>query len=592
MKKYFLLQVCIFLLTIVFLIPSLDNTWFDNSLSLHDWDQHFFYLESVRKAIVDFKEIPFWNPYYVGGIPILENPQVKFFTPTNIISIFIGSIKALKFSIILYYIVGALSSVFLFYRVCRLGFYGTMFSSSLFLFCGWHTQHIYAGHSQFQSVFILPFITGAALLYIKNSDKKYLVFGALGMALMLSDGNIYFFLFAIFILTVTMVGTFILNLESQIFQKVVLFIALSILFGAYRLIPETHFFFNNGAYFMPDKNYLKFIDIFQIFTGVSQHPYLARNIENQQYSWWEYGAYIGLFPFISFILLLVYFKKKDIPILFLALFVICLMIGNFHFLSPGNLLSYIPGFTNIRCSARWGIVFILIFSILWGQLINRFYNYVSKKNHYSRFTFLLLHLFLIIAFGYFYSDLTKKNAKNLNKIFSIPWEQIYTEKQKELTTVSDLKSYGASSSLLKGIFSNQSIRDGYENLFSNRNLPSIGEKIYRGEFYLLNKNGNLKLFNQTMNTLKFSIELFSEDTLVINRNFSSHWKVHPDLQILNYNGLMSVKLPKGKHSLEFYFYNYFFLLGLIVTFFSAFAAIVPRMSEVCRWYAFFRKQKS
>ncbi len=51
-------------------------------LGQYDWDQHFFYLESSLKPIRDFGVFPFWNPYYVGGIGILENPQIKFFSPT------------------------------------------------------------------------------------------------------------------------------------------------------------------------------------------------------------------------------------------------------------------------------------------------------------------------------------------------------------------------------------------------------------------------------------------------------------------------------------------------------------------------------
>ena len=120
--KYTALLIFIFLLLIRFLRFTFSPDWFNNNLGGFDWDQHFFYLESIRKPVAEYGQFPLWNPYYVGGMPILENPQIKFFSPTFLFSILFGSIIGLKISVLFYYALGALGCIYLFYNCLNFHF--------------------------------------------------------------------------------------------------------------------------------------------------------------------------------------------------------------------------------------------------------------------------------------------------------------------------------------------------------------------------------------------------------------------------------------------------------------------------------------
>ena len=50
-------------------------------LGILDWDQHLFYYASVLKNVVEYGQMPFWNPWYCGGNVLWQNPQIPLLSP-------------------------------------------------------------------------------------------------------------------------------------------------------------------------------------------------------------------------------------------------------------------------------------------------------------------------------------------------------------------------------------------------------------------------------------------------------------------------------------------------------------------------------
>ena len=65
-----------------------------------DWDQHFFYSWSTYRSVMEFSELPLWNPWYLGGNPLLGNPQVQFPTPMVLFDLAAGPILGMKLKIL------------------------------------------------------------------------------------------------------------------------------------------------------------------------------------------------------------------------------------------------------------------------------------------------------------------------------------------------------------------------------------------------------------------------------------------------------------------------------------------------------------
>ena len=52
------------------------------------------YEESARQTIVRFGEAPLWDPYYCGGLDGLGTPQSRFVSPTFLLTLLFGTLRA------------------------------------------------------------------------------------------------------------------------------------------------------------------------------------------------------------------------------------------------------------------------------------------------------------------------------------------------------------------------------------------------------------------------------------------------------------------------------------------------------------------
>lgn len=576
-KIEIVLSVCLLLVLAHFLRFCFAEGWFNNNLAGFDWDQHFFYSESVRKLIVEYHQLPVWNPYYIGGIPLLENPQIKFFTPSTILSILFGGVLGLKLSIFLYYVLGVIGSVYLFRYCLRYSILVTIFSSILFLFSGWLTQHIFSGHSQFFSAPLISFLYAFLIRYRKTGKRKYLFFSSFTFALVLSDGNIYFFLY-INLLSILFLLYFLSKKEYRTSLRIVLFLLVSILFSAYRLLPEMEYIFSYGAYFRKDHSFISLIEIWKIFTSTSQHPYLAKNFQNQEYNWWEYGNYISYVPFLIFLVMIPFMKKKDQGYLFLLCILLLFIAGDFHMFSPVSLFSYFPGYGNLRCHARWSYLFVFFFSVFLGRVLNRsqrFLNFkISSHGSWNWGWGKVFSIFLCVVTFYLYYDLTKKNSINFKDIFTISQSSIEMSNGSEFRTVPSFPNYGSESAMMVGILSNQSTKYGYENLLTSRSVSAIGEPDYRSEFYLTS-GGNVTPLSWSPGRILFQIETDTLDRLVINQNYHPYWKSDSSLKLESWEDKISVVLPIGKSEFTLYYWSPFLGWGILLSAFALGLFLIP-----------------
>ena len=67
-----------------------------------DWDQHLFFHEAPRKTIVEYGQIPLWNPYYCGGTILLGNPQSRCLAPTFPLVLAAGTVAGIKLDLLLH----------------------------------------------------------------------------------------------------------------------------------------------------------------------------------------------------------------------------------------------------------------------------------------------------------------------------------------------------------------------------------------------------------------------------------------------------------------------------------------------------------
>ena len=72
------------------------------------YDEHYFFAhdDAARVTMVDFHQLPAWNPYYCGGIPLAANPQDEALSPDAILRVAFGTALGRHLAIILFIVLG------------------------------------------------------------------------------------------------------------------------------------------------------------------------------------------------------------------------------------------------------------------------------------------------------------------------------------------------------------------------------------------------------------------------------------------------------------------------------------------------------
>jgi hypothetical protein len=157
---------------------------------IRDWDQHLFYHAVARDSIAEFGQLPLWNPYYCGGMPLFANPQTRALSPFMSIHLALGAVLGIKWDIWLHYLMGLIGGYLLGRKLglCRAGAAGT---GCLFIFSSAYALHLTEGHSWVLPVALIPWMLFSFLLSLERAGFALLT-GAI-FAIALIDGGHYIF---------------------------------------------------------------------------------------------------------------------------------------------------------------------------------------------------------------------------------------------------------------------------------------------------------------------------------------------------------------------------------------------------------------
>jgi hypothetical protein len=100
-------------------------------------DAHYntLFEDAARISLVDYHELPFWNPYYCGGVYALGTPSARFWSPTVLLSIIFGVLRASPLIAVLACVAG-LEGTYRYARSHGAGALGALLAAPLFALCG------------------------------------------------------------------------------------------------------------------------------------------------------------------------------------------------------------------------------------------------------------------------------------------------------------------------------------------------------------------------------------------------------------------------------------------------------------------------
>jgi hypothetical protein len=112
---------------------------------------------------------------------------------------------------------------------------------------------------------------------------------------------------------------------------------------------------------------------------------------------------------------------------------------------------------------------------------------------------------------------------------------------------------------------------GYNDI--PQNALGYNQTGYRGEYYLLGP-GTVDQTLWTPNRLRYEVNSAAPNTLVVNQNLYPGWRLRGDGELYDQKGLIAVRLPPGRHSLELVFTPTHIVIALLITLATFAAAIV------------------
>ena len=564
------------LFSFIYLKPFLG---FKDTLLLRlDWHQQFQFTGAAWISMSKYGEFPFWNPYINGGNFLFAHPQSQVISPQALIVSIFGPIKGIYYSVLFFYILGFVGCYFV-GRYFKLSYLATLYLAVLFAFQSHVMNYLFLGNTLWTTAGYLPL---AFYFFLKSRDDwRYGVAAGFFHALMYLGGGIYIFmLYAVFIAIFTL-SEIAVKKDIKLAKSLAILFLFSFLFASIKILPNLDLYEINkrkvGFEILPLKPevlYKTFLDKNQAWDILSVH-----SVDGYSFHWPHFGDYIGIIPVILALIGIVLWYK-NLELLLATIGVFLLYMSNYSYFSfIWKWMHSVPPFTSLQHPARFVIFLVLMLGIFGAKVVSKLSRIKINNiwiNHLKNLTILILILFV-------FADLTRSsyiiisNFKPIQPMQEklIKWDDKFeyydfyerfnlSDKEVENLDANYFKSFAHVDTLSNKGTKNRGLDP--MSISGNTRVSSKGEPGYKGEYYFKEPNaGSISLEKWSPNKVTLNVKAEKESILVINQNFHKHWKTKEKFEIVNLDGLLGIKIPKGEHEVNLYVFQNKILIGLLLS---------------------------
>jgi hypothetical protein len=540
---------------------------------IQDWDQHIFYHEAARTSVASFHQVPLWNPWYCGGAPLLANPQVRILTPFFLLHLALGSVLAFKLEIPLHVAIGLIGT-FLLARQSDRSRGAAALASVVFMLSTLYSLSIASGMSWPLSLAYVPWV----LYFVRRAAPSFAssVAAAGALDLIYFEGSPYYFVIAsMAVATYSIVETLRTRRLGPLRAGAVV-LSLALGFGAVKLLPSIELLRDHPRHMQDYSGY----SVVGLLTNLTDRHQLidVREGDGPTGFWqgWTYtlpenATYIGWLPLTLAALGLWPAWHRDRTLLVVGGLFLWIGFGD---RAPWNLwgwLHELPIFEFMRVAQRFRIVVLLQLAILAAYGLDLVQAHLSR--HFTTKAVAKgIGIFLTVAVGF---DLILVSRPIWRDAFPLaPWKtsrrSLFVQSGKSVFhdasgPIREPHARASTSSHFPAILENRGIVGCYEPIPVPRAARSQAESGYRGEAFLLRSRGAVTVTLWSPNRLQFRIDARRRDLLVVNQNYSRHWRATPGLNVVSHKGLIAIPVPRGRSTVEINYRPRSFLIGVTAT---------------------------
>lgn len=544
------------LISIAFLSPVLTN--FDY-YGINDWNAWSFRYETQRKTILDYHQIPLWNPYPHGGNTLIGHPAMPFFSPAFILTLLFGTIYGLKVSLFFYLIIGLFGSFLLSKHLGLLG-YSSYLPAFIYMLSSVYSLHLTEGHVEWLAMAWLPWVFLYYLKAIKN--RKYFIVSTFFLSLIYIQAHIY--LLAYTVLFLILYSTFE-SLRQRKLRPLGIVCSILILFAlicSVKLLPVMEFT-SQYPRLMEDQSGFNIELLYNSLLNIKQGIWWTHHFDGQKWGWHEYGAYIGEIPLLLSLFGIVISIRKKWTLALTAFIFLALSLTNNFPVNLWEILHNFPIYNALRNPSRLILMIVFFLSIFSGIALHRFEKEEKNKLLAGGITLFVLFNLVIVnspTFEIAFSNPPIETVKGVFYHTSSDEDVPYTELYKNL-----LENHGT----MKFYDSSPFIPP----MAIPRVVNGTINPEYRGEVYLQEGKGTAKITHFSPNKIEVNVNAVGDDLLILNQNFYKGWRVKGK-DVKSNEGLVSVSVtPQDKH-ITFYYLPTSFLIGALITALSLIFSVI------------------
>ncbi len=560
---------------ILFSWPVLENL---NNWGIQDWDWFLLYDGVTRNSFLKYGQMPLWNPYMKGGMPLLAHPESNIFSPSFLVQMLCNEILAAKINITLHVFIG-LCGTYALARHYWLGFQAALLASVVFMLNSIYSLTLTAGMEWGYSIALIPW---ALLFYLKAYDRFiHALTGSLVLVLMWLGGGVYPFTITLLLLGThglfgVVSGDLALKRISAILATIY---GLTFALGAVKFLPALELTMQHTRH----SDLYAGLSLESMFFGLFGRNQILAAILDKSHAvgFWrgfsqgmdETGMYVGLVPFILF-LLGAWKEFKRFRALLLCLFVfLWLATGNrSEPFSLWNLLKNIPPYSIMRSIERFRFVVVLVIALLAGAGFQVVREALSKKIGSSKNVDLLGGLVIALVF----CDLLWVNGRVFKDAFPIP--PLETPKNEAFVQIGAFPEYDRNGPRRAGEhdlyttfgaaypawLANAGSVYGYEDIPVPEKAVILGSPDYRGEVFMEGTAGASRYVVWSPNHLVVAVQAREEGMLIINQNYYPGWRAK-EMTVESVRGLLAVRVGPLVPTVEMYYRPASFVIGSVIS---------------------------
>lgn len=324
-------------------------------------------LEATRIAVVRFHELPLWNPYECGGLPLWDNPQGPAAAPLAWLIFLTSTTKAMYAWYLLHSAAGFLCMWVFARRDLSLSRAASLVAACAWAFSGFHQQHYSGGHFTF-----VPFLYFPLAFHLwRKAEREMRAAVLLGLlvAWMMLEGAVYPLPhLAVMLFAETLTRAWPAKRLLPIGRAALVVFAVGFSVAACRFLPVADQLRSHTRGLAVETDAIQWETLKDMFVARSH----ARPVMGQTYVWPEYGTYFGPILFTLAVIGLLVSGLENAWLVGVFALAFALMLGHAGPYAPWSILkAHVFPFTEMRVPSRFRVEVSMFFAAFIGLAIDR-----------------------------------------------------------------------------------------------------------------------------------------------------------------------------------------------------------------------------